>query len=75
MPPLPALTARQVVRALQRAGFVIHHQTGSHVHLRSPDKPGLRVVVPYHNRDLAPKTLRSIIAQAELTADEFLAQL
>jgi predicted RNA binding protein YcfA (HicA-like mRNA interferase family) len=75
MPPLPVLTARAVVRVLQRAGFRIHHQTGSHVHLRHPAKASLRVVVPFHGRDLAPKTLRSIIAQCEMTVEEFLALL
>lgn len=73
MAALPALTARKVLHALQHAGFREHHTTGSHVHLRRADKPGLHVVAPYHNRDLAPKTLRSIIAQAGLTVDEFLA--
>jgi len=72
MAKLPSLTARQVVRALRRGGFEVHHQTGSHMHLRNPAKPHLRVVIPYHNRDLALKTLRSIIAQAELTVDELL---
>ncbi len=71
MPKLPRLTARKTVAALQRDGFYIHHHKGSHVHLRHPRKPHLRVVVPYHKRDLAPKTLRSIIAQAELTVEQF----
>jgi len=72
MPKLPRLTARKTVAALKRGGFYLHHQKGSHVHLRHPDKPHLRVVVPYHNRDLAPKTLRSIISQAELTVEQFI---
>lgn len=33
---LPALTPRQIVAALRRGGFLIHHQTGSHIHLRHP---------------------------------------
>jgi predicted RNA binding protein YcfA (HicA-like mRNA interferase family) len=32
----------------------------------------LRIVVPYHNRDLAPKTLKTIIVQAEMSLEEFL---
>jgi predicted RNA binding protein YcfA (HicA-like mRNA interferase family) len=31
----------------------------------------LRVTVAYHNRNLHPKTLRAIIRQAGMTADEF----
>lgn len=32
----------------------------------------LHVVIPYHNRDLAPKTLKSIIMQADITVDDLL---
>lgn len=69
---LPSLTPRAVLRALERAGFFLHHATGSHRALRHPDKPHVRVVVPYHNRDLKRATLRSIIRQAEMTVEEFL---
>ncbi|NIV37937.1 MAG: addiction module toxin, HicA family, partial [Anaerolineae bacterium] len=45
MPRLPTVRPRQVVRALERAGFEIDHQTDSHVILwRASD--GSRVVVP-----------------------------
>jgi predicted RNA binding protein YcfA (HicA-like mRNA interferase family) len=69
---LPALPSRKVIRALERGGFVVHHVTGSHYALRHPDAPHLRVVVPYHNKDLKHSTLRSIIKQAGLTNEEFL---
>lgn len=69
---LPALTPRTVMRALERAGFLVHHTTGSHYALRHPARPQLRVVVPYHNRDLKRSTLRSIIRQSGMTVEEFL---
>jgi predicted RNA binding protein YcfA (HicA-like mRNA interferase family) len=68
---LPALRPRQVLRALQRAGFFIHHTTGGHHILKHPDKPHLRVTLPFHNRDLKRRTLESIIEQAGLTTEEF----
>ena len=71
MPKLPRITAKKVLKALLRAGFYIHHQTGSHVNLRHHIKLHLHVVIPRHGGDLAPKTLKSIIAQAELTVEEF----
>ena len=47
MPPkLANLKPRIVVRALKKGGFYIHQQTGAHVHLKHPTKPG-RVTVPY----------------------------
>ncbi len=70
---LPVLKPRQVLRALERAGFVVHHQTGSHAQLRHPVKTHLRVTVPRHDRfDLPRAVLRSILRQAELSIEEFL---
>jgi predicted RNA binding protein YcfA (HicA-like mRNA interferase family) len=65
---LPVVSPKMVIRALQRNAFVIHHTTGSHYFLK---KDKLRVSVPYHNKDLKPGTLASIIAQAGLTVEEF----
>jgi predicted RNA binding protein YcfA (HicA-like mRNA interferase family) len=69
---LPALKPRAVLRALQRAGFYVHHTSGSHHILKHPDKPTLRVSVAYHNKDLKRRTLQSVIEQAGLTIEEFL---
>jgi predicted RNA binding protein YcfA (HicA-like mRNA interferase family) len=69
---LPPLKPKEVIRALQRAGFLIHHTSGSHYILKHPDKPSLRVTVAYHNKDLKRRTHESIIEQASLTSEEFL---
>jgi predicted RNA binding protein YcfA (HicA-like mRNA interferase family) len=69
---LPPAKPRLVLRALQRAGFVIHHTSGSHYILKHPGKLGVRVTLPFHNRDLKRRTLESILDQAGLTHDEFL---
>ena len=69
---LPILRARVVIRTLLKAGFYIHHQTGSHVQLKHDDKPDLRVTVPSHQGfDLQKPIIRSIINQAGLTVEEF----
>ena len=69
---LPSLKPRQVIRALERAGFFVHHVRGSHYHLRHGDDASLRVTVPYHPRELYRALLRSIIKQAGMTVEEFL---
>jgi predicted RNA binding protein YcfA (HicA-like mRNA interferase family) len=66
---LPALKPKKVVKALEREGFYIHHTTGSHHILK---KGNLRITVAYHNKDLKPGTLASIIKQAGLTVEGFL---
>jgi len=68
---LPAAKPKEVLRALARAGFFIHHTSGSHYILKHPNNPQLRVTVPYHNKDLKRRTLSSIIEQAGLTTQQF----
>jgi predicted RNA binding protein YcfA (HicA-like mRNA interferase family) len=68
---LPALRPKEVIKALERTGFFIHHQTGSHVAMRHPEDKMLRVTVPLHSRDIKIGTLRSILKQAGLTVEEF----
>jgi predicted RNA binding protein YcfA (HicA-like mRNA interferase family) len=59
-----------MVKALQNARFEVTHVRGSHHYLRLPGSIRL-VVVPVHgNRDLPTGTLRTILRQAGLTADE-----
>jgi predicted RNA binding protein YcfA (HicA-like mRNA interferase family) len=68
---LPILKAKEVVRALERAGFYIHHQTGSHARLFHRSKPDLRVTVPIHAKDLPIGLIKRILKQAQLTEEEF----
>ncbi len=54
-----------------KGGFYVHEQTGSHVRLKHPSKPG-RVTIPNHQCFDAPRQIvRSIVCQASLTSDEF----
>lgn len=74
MTQLPGVTARQVLAALRRAGFVLDRSKGSHHLLIGPS--GHRVVVPVHGgRDVPAGTLRSILRQAGLTVEQFQALL
>lgn len=72
MARLPSLSAGEILRALNRAGFFIHHTTGSHHILKHPTNPRVRITVPYHRGDLHRKTLATIIKQTGLTVEEFL---
>ena len=70
MTGLPRASGRAVLRALQRGGFRHSHTRGSHHYLRRPGAGGLVVVLVHGNRDLPAGTLRSILRQAGLTAEE-----
>jgi predicted RNA binding protein YcfA (HicA-like mRNA interferase family) len=74
MARLPVVTVRETLRALAKDGWV-HAHTTSHVNLVHPIKPG-SVQVPNHpGQTITRGTLKSIIAQASLSVDEFRALL
>jgi predicted RNA binding protein YcfA (HicA-like mRNA interferase family) len=66
---LPQLSGRECVTILQRFGFRVVRQRGSHIILRR-DEPFAQVVVPDH-KQLDRGMLRAIIRQAGLSVDEF----
>jgi predicted RNA binding protein YcfA (HicA-like mRNA interferase family) len=70
---LPVISGRDCIKALEKAGFVIIRQKGSHVMMRRDD-PFAQTVVPNHS-ELDRGTLRAIIRQSGLTVDEFLSHL
>lgn len=73
MPPVPRLTARELIAALQGAGWyeVRGRGKGSHVQLTHPEH-GRKLTIPYHKgRTLPVGIVRGIIADAGLTVDEF----
>jgi predicted RNA binding protein YcfA (HicA-like mRNA interferase family) len=61
--------ARDVLARLQRAGFVVKRQSGSHVVLRHAD--GRQTYVAMHTGDVPNGTFRNILKQANLTEDQF----
>ncbi len=70
VPPLPRITGRQMVRALNQLGWVVVVQKGSHVQLKHPTRGG-RVTVPMHaGETIGPGLLRSILHQAGITVEE-----
>lgn len=75
MPSLHQVSGDEMVRALERLGFMVVRQRGSHVVLRREHPSGaIGCVVPLH-RQLAPGTVRGILRQAEVTTEELLAVL
>ena len=72
MSQLPVLTAVQVLKALERGGFFVHHVKGSHYAIRHSVNSHLRITLPYRRGDMKMGTLKSVLSQANLTVEEFL---
>jgi predicted RNA binding protein YcfA (HicA-like mRNA interferase family) len=70
---LPTVNPDDCIKALQRAGFYISRQKGSHVQMRRDEpQPARTVPVPISKKPVPRGTLRSIINKAGLSVDEFI---
>jgi predicted RNA binding protein YcfA (HicA-like mRNA interferase family) len=67
---LPGVQAKDIVRALERAGFEFERQKGSHVTLRN-SATARTTVVPMHSGDFPRWLLKRIIREAGMTEDQF----
>jgi predicted RNA binding protein YcfA (HicA-like mRNA interferase family) len=75
MAKLPVVSGAEAVKALQRLGFFIDRQRGSHVVLKKVSAGGERgCVIPMH-REVALGTLRSALKMAGVTPEELTAAL
>ncbi|MBP8973707.1 MAG: type II toxin-antitoxin system HicA family toxin [Anaerolineae bacterium] len=72
MSKVPSVPYHEIVRALQRDGWTVVRQRGSHIRLQKRiGNEVLKVTVPAH-RPVKRSTLAHILKQARLNADDFL---
>jgi predicted RNA binding protein YcfA (HicA-like mRNA interferase family) len=60
------VSSREIIRALEAAGWRLVRVAGSHHHFNHPEKPGF-VTVAHPQKDVKIGTLRSIERQSGLT--------
>ena len=66
---LPRVTASEIIRILERRGFILSRQSGSHKIYK--DEAGNRATVPFHSgKILHPKVLKSILKEADISIEE-----
>ncbi len=70
MSKLPVISGMECVKALEKIGFSVNRQRGSHIILVR-EEPRITVSVPDH-KELDRGTLRSIIRQVGLSVEEFI---
>ena len=70
MPPVPVLPYSDVIKMFQRLGWQIARQKGSHIIMTKPGHMAT-LSIPNH-QEVARGTLRSLIAKAGLTVEQFL---
>jgi predicted RNA binding protein YcfA (HicA-like mRNA interferase family) len=70
MSKLPSLKAIEIIKTLQKKGFIIDRIKGSHYILFNVESK-VRIIVSYHNMDLPKGTLSEIIKQSGLKQEDF----
>jgi predicted RNA binding protein YcfA (HicA-like mRNA interferase family) len=73
MGTIPLLRPREVVKAFERLGWEIARQRGSHIIMTKPGHIAT-LSIPEHSF-VARGTLRSLIARAGLSINEFLSEI
>lgn len=68
---MASFKAREIVRILEKLGYIQKRQTGSHVIMFNPSRKRI-ITVPMHAKELKKGLVRGIIKQAESTEKEFL---
>jgi predicted RNA binding protein YcfA (HicA-like mRNA interferase family) len=69
---LPLLSGREVLKALERLGFVEVHRKGSHIKMKHPD--GRIIVFPFHD-EVDRFTLKGALRDASIGIEDFLRQV
>ena len=66
---LPRVTASEIIKVLEKRGFVLARQSGSHKIYKNAE--GGRATVPFHSaKILHPKVLKSIMNEADLSLED-----
>jgi predicted RNA binding protein YcfA (HicA-like mRNA interferase family) len=69
MPKLPRLTAREIIAVLEKSGFTLSRQSGSHMIYKNAS--GKRTTVPFHGpKTLHPKVVKSILREVGLSIED-----
>ena len=69
---LPVLSGDDIVKVLNKIGYKVVRQRGSHLRLKDPGNPSHKPIsVPLH-KELKPGLLRKIIRDADLSVEELL---
>ncbi|MBI2621178.1 MAG: type II toxin-antitoxin system HicA family toxin [Candidatus Levybacteria bacterium] len=68
---MASFKAREIVKILQKLGYIKKRQTGSHLIMYNPKSKKI-IPVPMHTKELKKGLVRGIIKQAESSEEEFL---
>jgi predicted RNA binding protein YcfA (HicA-like mRNA interferase family) len=70
LPKIPPLKPRKLIKILEKTGFKVARQKGSHIIMMNDRKT--RIVIPVHpGKDIKPGLIRAIIREAGISREKF----
>lgn len=72
MTSLPVVSGKQTIAALERIGYVVVRQRGSHVRMRHLTEPERKPLTVPDHKELKSGTLRAILRDAGISPTEFM---
>ena len=70
MSKVPRVDARQLIKVVEKLGFKLVRQSGSHMIYKN--EAGIRLTIPYHSgKTLHPKIVKSVLNDTGISVDEF----
>lgn len=73
---LPIVSGEEIIKLLQKEGFSVTRQKGSHISLHKKfDDGNIHLVVVPRKSEIKKGTLLSIIKQAGMSREEFIAKI
>jgi predicted RNA binding protein YcfA (HicA-like mRNA interferase family) len=73
MPKLPIVKTKELLRVLEKLGFIEHHHVGSHAQFKHAD--GRRTTVPIHTGDVQKGMLHGILQDIRVSTENFIVVL
>jgi len=70
MPKIKPITPKELIKVLEKQGFVLQRTTGSHMIFKNVSS-GIRANVTFHLREIPKGTLMSIIRESGLNKEDF----
>lgn len=70
MPKIKPITPKELIKRLEKQGFMLQRTTGSHMIFKN-SVLGTRANVPFHLREIAKGTLMAIIRESGLNKEDF----
>ena len=71
---IPQMKPREMIRVLEKFGFLVKRQTGSHIFMHNSNTKNT-TVIPFHAKDIHRGVLFEMLKQAGISKEDFLKKL